>query len=245
MNGTNGATGLQGLAGPAGAAGREGLAGPAGLQGDTGPAGLDGDTGPVGSTGLQGDTGPPGLKGDTGPVGSTGLKGDTGPVGLKGDTGPVGSTGLKGDTGSVGSTGPQGPAGPEGSPGVDGTNFATGTGPGFSTTYGYLGCYVANTDGNFGIFPSLAQKVLTTSIDDCASFCAGGATDRTLYLTLGTNRNGQSICTCGNALNAYNYRSTMDFHCNTLCNFDQLLPSTDYCGGQFGDNPLVSVFGAV
>lgn len=104
---------------------------------------------------------------------------------------------------------------------------------------------MANPDDKFGISPYEAQKVLTTSIDDCAAYCSQ-PTNRTLYLSLGTNVNGQSMCTCGNTLNAMLYRASgVDFLCDTPCNFTNPPPSNDYCGGQFGQDPLVVIFGAV
>lgn len=147
---------------------------------------------------------------------------------------------MNGTDGAQGPAGPQGPQGPQGTPGTaNGTTTS-----GYVAHYGYIGCYVANPDNNFGFAPSIAQEILTTSVDDCATFCVTQPTGQTLYFTLATNDQGASMCTCGNDLTSFNYLSVgMDFHCNTPCNFTTT--TTSNCGGQFGELPLVSVFGAI
>ena len=86
--------------------------------------------GPQGKQGATGSTGP------TGPGhGATGATGATGPQGATGPTGPGhGATGATGATGPQGVTGPTGPG--HGATGATGPTGATGTGPGFLTTYG-------------------------------------------------------------------------------------------------------------
>jgi hypothetical protein len=117
---------------------------------------------------------------------------------------------------------------------------------GYTIHYGYQGCYVANPDGNFGFAPFVAQKILTTSIDDCASFCASQPTGNTLYFSLATNSGGDSVCTCGNILTSRDYLHLgLNFLCNSPCRLSGASRDRIYCGGQFGDDPLVSIFGAI
>ena len=94
--------------------------------------------------------------------------------------------------------------------------------------------------------PAVAQETLTTSIEDCAFLCDTQPGGATIYFTLGTNSQGRSICTCGNDLFAYNYQAMgKDFHCNIPCQFTEPTLGQNFCGGQFGEDPLVSVFGAI
>ena len=96
----------------------------------------------------------------------------------------------------------------------------------------------------YGLSASIEQEVLTTSVDDCATYCVTQPSGATIYFTLGTAADGTSLCTCGNDLSSFNYLNVgMDFHCNTPCNFTAT--TTNVCGGQFGELPLVSVFGQI
>jgi hypothetical protein len=66
-------------------------------------------------------------------------------------------------------------------------------------------------------------------------------------MTLGTTGDAKSICTCGNTLTSMNYLAIgLNFQCNSPCKM-AILPDvgTHYCGGIFGQDPLVSVFGAI
>jgi hypothetical protein len=111
--------------------------------------------------------------------------------------------------------------------------------------YAYLGCYIADPNDNFGLAPLGAQEILTTSFADCGTFCAGQP-GGSLYLTLGTTTAGATICSCGNTLATQSYISIgLNFQCNSPCRLS-VTPKvgTNYCGGYFGEDLLVSVFGA-
>jgi syndecan 1 len=103
-------------------------------------------------------------------------------------------------------------------------------------------------NGEYGISPRVAQKVLTTSVDECAVYCAGQPGGSTLYLTLGASPiNGDSICTCGNTLTARSYvHLGLAVYCSSPCKVSETPDvGVAYCGGFFGGSGLVSVFGAI
>ncbi|PNP43520.1 hypothetical protein TGAMA5MH_04492 [Trichoderma gamsii] len=250
-DGDDGRDGRDGIQGPPGPPGPPGLPGINGLNGEPGPmgpkglAGLEGATGPRGPAGPKGATGPAGAAGPQGLAGLAGLEGATGPAGATGQagaSGPQGATGPQGAAGPQGVAGPQGPIGPQGPPGPPGSGSA-----GFTGQYGYLGCYIASNDGTYGLSTYASQQVLTTSIDDCANTCHGLPSGPTLYFTLGTDTTtGDSFCTCGDILVAYNYPNTgLEFQCDTQCNFPDNPTTEQYCGGTYSGIPTVSLFGAI
>ncbi len=193
---------------------------------------------------MNGSPGAPGANGTAGPPGVAGTPGSPGTNGTSGVDGSPGAPGVNGTQGIPGVPGANGTQGIPGLPGINGTS-GNGTSGGYIVNYGYLGCYVSNPDGNFGVAPLEAQKILTTSIDDCATFCASQGTG-SLYMTLGTTTDGDSICSCGNTLTSQNFLSIgVNFQCNSPCKLE-VTPAVGvhYCGGYFGEDPLVSVFGA-
>ncbi|KAH7316928.1 hypothetical protein B0I35DRAFT_434251, partial [Stachybotrys elegans] len=109
--------------------------------------------------------------------------------------------------------------------------------------YNYLGCFLANPDGDYGLTPVVAQQILTTSVNDCATLCGTWPGGPTLYFTLGTNDASQAVCTCGSELVAFQYSHLgLNFRCSTPCQLSSGLGV--YCGGRYDGYPLVSVFGA-
>ncbi len=138
--------------------------------------------------------------------------------------------------------------------GVNGTDGAVRTGiptprppttPGYVLKYSYIGCYVANPDGNFGLGNWAAQEIVTTSVDDCASLCASQSRQGSaLPDACSSIQRFVRVCTCGDDLASHNYLEVdMNFKCNNPCN--STTPSSYFCGGQYGSDPLVSVFSAI
>ncbi|PKK41606.1 hypothetical protein CI102_14769, partial [Trichoderma harzianum] len=134
---------------------------------------------------------------------------------------------------------PIGPQGIQGIQGVPGAAFAE---------YDYTGCYQAGLLAGqaFGLDNTGANivysKIETASIDDCAAYCATvrAPGPPTLFMTLSTDVDGNSICACGDVLAS----SDVTNGCNSACTFPQN-GLVAYCGGPFSALPIVSVFGAI
>ncbi|KAL6815538.1 hypothetical protein GGI42DRAFT_311769 [Trichoderma sp. SZMC 28013] len=117
---------------------------------------------------------------------------------------------------------------------------------GYKIQYGYQGCYIANPDGNLEFGPDVAQKILTTSEYDCTSFCSSQSTGSTLYFSLGTNSTKESVCTCGNVITSNDYRHVgVYFLCSSPYRLSGTAGYMIYCGGQFGEDQLLSMFAAI
>ncbi|PTB54721.1 hypothetical protein M431DRAFT_508129 [Trichoderma harzianum CBS 226.95] len=116
----------------------------------------------------------------------------------------------------------------------------------YTIQYVYQGCYVPNPGGNFEFGLYVSKNIPTTSVDDCASFSASQPTGNTLYFALDTDSNGDSVCTCSNVITSNDYKHVrVYFLYNSPGRLSRTPGDRIYCGGNFVDDPLGSVFAAI
>lgn len=105
---------------------------------------------------------------------------------------------------------------------------------------------MVNPGKDFGFGLYVAKNIPTTSVDDSASFSASQPTGNTLYFALGTNYSGDSVCTCSNVITSNDFKHVgVYFSCKYQCRLSEVPGYRIYCGEQFGDDPLISMFAVI